>query len=169
MLSSLPLEIWFSILDHLPRSDQLRISQVSHHLCAIARKIIYGDVDLRSDNGAVKATVALLARDYSVARNVRRLYIHTAIEATQESTWFDAEVFAGMTNLCQLDLIGMPFSTKEDEIKFNNSVSESLHALKKLKYLNPYTIFELLTPFPKHKPVLQIRGLQEITWVDPGA
>lgn len=164
---SLPPEIWFAIVNHLPRGDQLRISQVSSQLCSLARKVIYLEVDLRSDNIAVETTLALLTRDHSIARNVRRLHIYTTAGATLEPTWFDPVVLASMINLCELDLTGMPFATEEDQLKFNNAVSESLLALRKLTYRVPYPI-RMSDPDAPLSALL-IGGLQEFTWIDSGA
>lgn len=168
MTSSLPPEIWFTIIDHLPRNDQLRISRVSPHLCAVARRIVYRNIELRSDHVAIKASLALLARDYSVARNVIQLHIYTAASAIQQPAWFNADVLAGMTNLRQLDLTGLPFRTKEDQLRFNTAVAKSLPALQKLRYYasNPKVV---ISNWPgTHVPVLHITGLQEITWIDEG-
>lgn len=171
MVYSLPPEIWSTIVDYLPCSDQLQVSQVSPQLCAVARRIIYRNLELRSDKHAARATLALLTRDHSVARNIKQLRIYTAEKAAKGGTWFNADALAGMVNLWGLDLTRMPFHTKEDQVKFNNAISKSLPALRKLEYGTPYST--------KRKPRrqgpgtnildLQISGLQEITWIDPGA
>lgn len=170
MASSLAPEIWFTILNHIPRSGQLCMSQVSPQLCAVARKIIYCNVKLRSNNVAVEATLALLTRDYSVAQNIKKLEIYTAADKAQDPIWFDPDVLVGMTNLYELELTGMPFHTKEDQLKFN-TVSESLPTLKKLKYFSLQSEgSKIHSSDPEiHVPVLQISGLQQITWLDPGA
>lgn len=66
-MSSQPLDIWLTILDNVPRNNQLRIAQVSTQFCDVARKVIYRYVDLLSISRTVQAALALLARDNSVA------------------------------------------------------------------------------------------------------
>lgn len=132
-MASLPPELWFAIVDLLPRNDQLCIFQVSHYLCSIARRVIYLNVELRSNDGAAQATLALLTRDHSVARIVKRLHIYTAVYATTGPAWFDADALAGMEALHHLELTGIPFYTEDDQLRFNNAVSASLPALRKLE------------------------------------
>lgn len=141
-------------LHNFPRNDQLRVSPVSPQLCAIARGIIYRNVELKNNHPGVVAARMLLNRDYSVARNVRKLHINTVYDARLGPIWpqFDAGVLAGMRNLHTLKFTGLPFQSEEAQIKFNNTVSESLPAL---------SVFNL------RSPVLQISGLQEITWISP--
>lgn len=142
------------------------MSQVSPQLCAVARKVIYRKVDLRSDGGAVGTTLELLTRDYSVAQNVRRLHLYTISDAAKNPTWFNIDALAGMANLRQLNLTGIPFYIKEDQLKFNNIVSKSLLALRQLKY---FALYSALSTNLARAQVLQISGLQEITWSDPCA
>lgn len=167
--STLPPELWSIIIDHLPRSDQLRISQVSHQLCEVARRIVYHNVELRSDNGAVRVILELLARDHSLARHIKKLHIHTTAEVKMGPAWFDADALAGMVHLHHLILTGMPFHTEDDQLKFNNTISKSLPALRKLEYHPPQLEHSNWphTPDPEtHVPVLQISGLYDFTWDD---
>lgn len=168
-MASLPLEIWLSIVGYLPCKDQLRVSRVSSRFCSVARRIVYRSVELRSNDVAIEATFALLRSNHSVAQNVRRLHIYTATSAIQQPAWFNTDVLTGMTNLRQLHLTGLPFHTKEGQLEFNNAVSEWLPALRQLEYCDPHSRYGIPQRPETHVPVLQITGLQEITWVERGA
>lgn len=173
MMSSvnLPLEIWFTIVEYFPRFDQLCIAQVSLQLCAIVRRIIYHNIDLRSNDVGVEATLALLSRDHTVARNMRRLHICTDAKAPKGPAWFDPEALTGMADLHHLELTRMPFHTEDGQLKFNNTVSKFLSALRKLEYRWRRSGGNYARTFNSgtHLLMLQIGGLHEITWIDPGA
>lgn len=128
MVSSLPLGIWFTIVECLPRVDQLCAAQISTHLCAVVRRIFYRNLELRRNNVNVQATLALLARDHTLARNVRPPEIYMAAEATQGPAWLDPDVLAGLVHIHHLELRGMPFNMAEDQLKFHNSVQISPYA-----------------------------------------
>ncbi|KAF9456436.1 hypothetical protein BDZ94DRAFT_355685 [Collybia nuda] len=172
--TSLPPEIWCTILDYLPRSDKLQVCQVSSYLCALARRAIYHEVKLHSYDETSLATFALLARDFSVARHVEKLHIYTSEEAVNEPPWFDATIFVGMTRLRYLNLIRNPFYAIGDQEEINNIISKSLLALKKLQFTNPPS--EGRRPARKraksdldvYGPKLYIKGLEEIVWMDSG-
>lgn len=118
------------------------------------------------------ALFELLARDHSVARHVKRLHIHTNAEVTTGRAWFDTCALAGMVYLHHLELTEMPFHTEVDQLKFNNAVSESLPALRKLEYSSIKSECRSKLDRPDtetHIPVLQISGLYEIVWMNFGA
>lgn len=172
MAPILPPELWSIIVDNLSRSDQLYISEVSSQLCAVARRAIYRKVYLQYDGGdSEQATIELLLRDQSVARLVKHLHLEDFVGAPREPAWFDADALSGMTRLQQLSLLGMPFRTEDDQVKFNKIASESLPALRILEYRALVFTKQWESSKRKreeHLPVLQIVGLQQITWIDPG-
>ncbi|KAF9457762.1 hypothetical protein BDZ94DRAFT_188755 [Collybia nuda] len=171
MTPTLPPEIWCLILNDLPRSDQLRICQVSPILCTLARRTIYDKVALNSNSPNIHATLALFVRDHFVARNITRLHIRTFSEGTEErnnSSWFNPGALAGMTRLRDLRLREFTFRTKEDEEAFNNVVSKSLTSLRKFDYRDLYTRKSVPQgpSAEEYIPKLQIKGLEEIMCIE---
>ncbi|KAF9456435.1 hypothetical protein BDZ94DRAFT_1326971 [Collybia nuda] len=169
MMVSLPPEIWNIILNKLLRRDQVRVSQASSHLCALARRCIFREVQLWSDKNISQVILALFANDYSVAIHVERLYIHTGKNAVNKPAWLNPDALAGMKRLYHISFTGMPFYTKEDQDKFNQVMLVSLPALKRLEYMgerwSPSTA-RGLDPL-SYSPSLEVKGLEEITWNAP--
>ncbi|KAF9475220.1 hypothetical protein BDN70DRAFT_269967 [Pholiota conissans] len=157
----LPFEIWSLVFSHLSTSDLTSVARVSRTFLPICRSALYRSVTLRSDNPNHIYTFNVLEHIKDLTGSVKHATFYTAwtpwMPAMPTTTWVDIDVFALLTGLRTLTLIGCPFILPDEQTKFVEVVGKRCPALRGFTYVPLYSM-----AFPS--PSLEIRGLEFVTW-----